>query len=199
VLQQKLREIFYTPEETEFLIRAAEERYKYEILKDAIDAAKYSYRLGKITLEELTKQLYDLGISAEKVQKIVSVEAARAIEARREAYGESVYIYGRDVAIRRFREGITTQNDLEIELRLLGYSERQIPHLRTVALLERDYDFAMTVLSYVKTAYRKRYIDDVRFIEILRSFGFTDEKIQLELSLIKLAYNIGLSEQEIGA
>jgi len=199
VLQQKLREIFYTPEETEFLIRAAEERYKYELMKDAIDAAKYNYRLGKITLEELSKQLYDLGLSAEKVQKIVMIEAARAIEARREAYGESVYIYGRDVVIRRFREGLTTPTELESELRMIGYSDRQIPHLRTVALLERDYDFAMTVLSYVKTAYRKKKIDDTRFIEILRSFGFTDDKISLELSLLKLAYGLGLEEEEVAS
>lgn len=199
VLQSKLREILYTPEETEFLIRAVEERYKYELMKDAIDAAKYNYRLGKITLEELSKQLYDLGLSAEKVQKIVTIEAARAIEARREAYGESVYIYGRDVVIRRFREGLTTPTELESELRMIGYSDRQIPHLRTVALLERDYDFAMTVLSYVKTAYRKKKIDDTRFIEILRSFGFTDDKIQLELSLLKLAYGLGLEEEEVAS
>lgn len=192
VLRQKLLEILYTPEETEFLIKAAEERYNYELMKDAIDAAKYNYRLGKITLEELSQRLYDLGLSAEKVQKIVSIEAARAIEARREAYGESVYIYGRDIVIRRFREGLTTPLELENELKMIGYSNRQIPYLKTVALLERDYDYAMTVLSTVKKAYRKRKIDDTSFITTLRSFGFTDDKIELELSLLKLEMGLGL-------
>jgi len=197
VLQSKLREVFYTPEETEMLIRAAEERYRYDLTKDAIDAAKYSYRLGYTTKEQLAQQLTDLGISAEKVQRILGIETARAVETRREALQESIYIYGRDTVIKRFREGLTTPTEVEQELRLIGYQDRQIPHFRTIALLERDYDFAMTVLSYTKTAFRKGYIDDVKFIDILRSYGFTNEKIMLELSLLKLAYRLGLPEREL--
>ena len=199
VLQSKLREVFYTPEETEMLIRAAEERYRYDLTKDAIDAAKYSYRLGYTTKEQLAQQLTDLGISAEKVQRILAIETARAVETKREALQESIYIYGRDTVIKRFREGLTTPAEIEQELRMIGYQDRQIPHFKTIALLERDYDFAMTVLSYTKTAYRKGIIDDTKFINILRSYGFTDEKIMLELSLIKLAYGMGLTEEDIAA
>ena len=101
--------------------------------------------------------------------------------------------------IRRFKEGITTPAEFEQELKLLGYTDRQIPHLRTVALLERDYDFAMTVLSAVKRAYVKRNIDDAMFIQILRSYGFTDEKIRLELDLLKLAYRIGVAEEVVSS
>ncbi len=197
VLQAKLREIYYTPEETEMLLRAAEERYRTELTKDAIDAAKYSYRLGYTTKEQLAEQLINLGISDEKVQKIVAIETARAVETRREALQESIYIYGRDTVIKRFREGLTTDRELEEELRMIGYQDRQIPHFRTIAYLERDYDFAMTVLSTVKRAYKKKKIDDSRFIELLRSFGFTDDKISLELSLLKLELGLGLEGEEV--
>jgi len=83
------------------------------------------------------------------------------------------------------------------ELRLMGYSPQWIDRLRLVARLERDYDYAMTALRYVKTAYRKKKIDDARFIELLRYFGFTDDRILMELGLIKLAYGIGLTEEEM--
>jgi len=73
-----------------------------------------------------------------------------------------------------------------------------IERLKLAARLERDYDFAMTVLRYAKLALRKKKITDIRFIELLRTFGFTDNKILLELDLIKLAYGLGLEEEEIG-
>jgi len=199
ILQGKLREIYYTAEEVEMLMKAAEERFRVEITKDAIMAIKYSYRLGYITKEVMASQLYALGITHEKVQAITRVEIARAIEMKRETLQEAVYVYGRDIAIRRFREGITTERELENELRMIGYQERQIPHMMVVARLHRDYDFCMTVLKYAKTAYKKGRITDTGFIDILKRFGFTPEKIQLELGLLKLAFGIGLKEDEIPA
>jgi len=69
---------------------------------------------------------------------------------------------------------------------MLGYSDQWIQRLKIVAMLERDYDFAMSVLSAVKSAWEKEKIGDEVFIQILRDFGFTDDKIMLELQLLKL-------------
>ena len=92
-----------------------------------------------------------------------------------------------------------TESGFINEMKAIGYSESYARRMLLGARLERDYDFAMTVLRYVKTAYRKKRIDDTRFIDILRSYGFTDDKILLELDLIKLAYGLGLEEEEIAA
>jgi len=161
-------------------------RDDYEYIKDVISALQYAYRRGYITLDEFRAQLGALGLRAEKIQQYVTIEQIRKKEEVGTTQEEEVRAYGRSTAIRRFREGLTTESQLEQELRMLGYSDQWIQRLKIVAMLERDYDFAMSVLSAVKSAWEKEKIGDEMFIQILRDFGFTDDKIMLELQLLKL-------------
>jgi len=180
-LDEELKMLGYPETQRKPIVLGAQLYYDLDTVEDYVDALRYSYRRGKITIDELRAGLAALGIR-------------RDVGSTQE---EEVRAYGRGTVIKRYREGVITDAELENELRMLGYSPQWIERLKQVARLERDYDFAMTVLSYVKTAYKKKIIDDTRFIEILRSYGFTDEKILLELSLIKLAYGIGLTEEDI--
>ena len=161
-------------------------RDDYEYTKDYISALQYSYRRGYITLQEFGAQLARLGIRAEKIQQYMTIEMMRSKEDVGTTQEEEVRAYGRSTAIKRFKEGLTTPTELEQELRILGYSDQWIQRLKIVAQLERDYDFAMTVLSAVKSAWNAGKIGDATFIEILRQYGFTDDKISLELGLLKL-------------
>jgi len=198
-LSEELKMLGYPEQLRSQLIIGAELYYDLDTVKDYVSAVRQAYRYGKITIDELKAQLAGLGLREDRIERIVAIELARAKEDVGTTQEEEVRAYGRGTVIKRFREGLITDIELENELRILGYSQQWIERLRQVALLERDYDFAMTVLSYVKTAYRKRKIDDTRFIEILRSFGFTDDKITLELSLLKLAYGLGLEEEEVAS
>jgi len=161
-------------------------RDDYEYVKDVISALQYAYRRGKITLDEFRAYLGTLGLRADKIQEYMTIERIRAGEEVGTTQEEEVREYGRGTAIKRFREGLTTPSQLEQELRILGYSEQWIQRLKIVAMLERDYDFAMSVLSAVKSAWDDGKIGDEMFIQILRDFGFTDDKIMLELQLLKL-------------
>lgn len=161
-------------------------RDDYEYVKDVISALQYAYRRGKITLDEFRAYLGTLGLRADKIQEYLTIERIRAGEEVGTTQEEEVREYGRGTAIKRFREGLTTPSQLEQELRILGYSEQWIQRLKIVAMLERDYDFAMSVLSAVKSAWDDGKIGDEMFIQILRDFGFTDDKIMLELQLLKL-------------
>lgn len=196
-LTEELKMLGYPEQLRKQLITGAELYYDLDTVKDYVSAVRQAYRHGKITIDELRAELSKLGLREDRIERIVAVELARAKEDVGTTQEEEVRAYGRGTVIKRFREGLITPEELENELRMLGYTEQWIQRLKQVALLERDYDFAMTVLSYVKTAYRKKKIDDTRFIEILRSFGFTDDKISLELSLLKLAYGLGLEEEEV--
>lgn len=196
---QELRYLNYSKKLQKELYRAAVMRRELDHITDMIKAYQQSYRRGNITIEQFAAGLADLGLTDQKIRDYVQIELARAKEELYATQQEEVRAYGRGTAIKRFREGLISEEDLAQELRLMGYSEPWIERLRLVARLERDYDFAMTVLKYVKTAYRKKKIDDARFIEILRSFGFVDEKIILELDLMKLAYGLGLEEEEVAS
>ncbi len=161
-------------------------RDDYEYIKDVIQALQYAYRRGYITLDEFRAQLGALGLRPEKIQQYITIEQIRAKEEVGTTQEEEVRAYGRSTAIKRFKEGLTTESQLEQELRMLGYSQQWIDRLKIVAMLERDYDFAMSVLSAAKSAWNKGKIGDEMFIQILREFGFTDDKILLELQLLKL-------------
>jgi len=198
-LREELTMLGYPSRQREQLVTGARLYYDLDAVEDAIDAIRYSFRRGKITEGEMIRQLAQLGIRTEMISRIVLVERARAKEEVGATEGEEVRAYGRGTAIKRFREGMTSEAQLRNELKLLGYSDQWIDRLVVAARLERDYDFAQTVLSYVKTAFRKRLIDDARAEEILLAFGFTKEKIMLELSLVRLAYGLGLSEEDIAS
>jgi len=197
-LGHELRAVGYPETQRTLLLQFAEVRSDRADVMEHIKALQFSYRRGKITIDEFKAGLAALGLREDKINRLVAIELARAREDVGTTQEEEVRAYGRGTVIKRFREGLITEVELEQELKMLGYSDQWIERLKQVARLERDYDFAMTVLSYVKTAYRKGKIDDTRFIELLRSYGFTDEKILLELSLLKLAYGLGLTEEEVG-
>jgi hypothetical protein len=198
-LEHELRAVGYPETQRTLLLQFADVRSDRADVIEHIKALQFSYRRGKITLEEFAAGLANLGLREDKIERLVAIEKARAKEEVGQTQEEEVRAYGRGTVIKRFREGIITEKELVEELKMLGYSDQWIERLKQVARLERDYDFAMTVLRYVKTAYRKKKIDDTRFIEILRSYGFTDEKIELELSLLKLAYGLGIEEEEVAS
>lgn len=183
---QELKGLKYTEVQSKLLAQYGElvsERYD---TYDKIKALQYMVRYGKITLQEYAAELKKLGLRDDKILRMVQIEMARAPENIQATDQEIVKAYGRTVAIKRFKEGITTEAELEEELRLLGYVESEIRRLKIYALLERDYDVAMTVLSAVKSAYLKKRIGDETFIRLLRQYGFTDDRILLELQLLKL-------------
>ena len=194
---QELKGLRYTEVQSKLLAQYGElVSQRYDIY-DKIKALQYMVRRGKITLQEYAAELKKLGLRDDKIVRMVQIEMARAPENIQATDTEIVKAYGRSVAIKRFKEGITTEKDLEEELRMLGYVDSEIRRLKIYALLERDYDVAMTVLSAVKRAYKKKKIGDEMFISLLRQYGFTDDRILLELQLLKL--EMGLFPEETGA
>jgi len=197
-LENELRAMGYPEQQLRLLLNYAEIRSDRRDIEDHIKALQFSYRRGKITIEEFASGLASLGIREDKIERLVAIERARAKEEVGSTQEEEVRAYGRSTVIKRFREGMITENELENELRMLGYSKQWIERLRVVAILERDYDFAMEVLKALRYAYRKKKIDDTLFIQKLKEYGFVPEKISLELSLLKLRMGLGIEEEEVG-
>jgi len=163
-------------------------RYATHIRSAAISA----YRYGRLTEEGFLAELARVGIPGDKAQQFLYAERLRRGTSEYGTEEEAVKGYGSGVALKRFREGMTSQEDLRQELKSLGYSTTQIDRYVVAAILDRDYDFAQAVLSSVKAAFRKEHINDRQFTVILQQYGFVDDKILLELQLIKLAYGIGI-------
>jgi len=186
VIRSVLSELKFIPEEIDLLLRQNEYKRIKEELDDMVSAYVTAFRYGHISLDELKAKLGELGIQDWKIQRIIEIEQARLRQPVQATREEEVRAYGYHIAMNRFEDGVSSETDLENELRMLGYSEEQIQIYKIAAQLERDRKYALEVLSAVKTAWQKGYIGDDTFIQTLRDFGFEEWKIQLELNLMKL-------------
>ncbi len=195
-LDQELKMLGYPDKVRPSLITGAQLYYDLDAVKDHIEAVRFAYRRGKITIEQLKAELANIGIRDDMINRIAEIELARTKTDVGSTEQEEVRAYGRGTAVKRYKAGLITDVELENELRTMGYSEQWIERLKLVARLERDYEFAMEVLRTMRVAYKKGNIDDVTFIQTLRNYGFTDDKIQLELSLLKLQLNYGVKDEQ---
>ena len=195
-LDQELKMLGYPDKVRPSLITGAQLYYDLDSVKDHIEAIRFAYRRGKITIEQLKAELANLGIRDDMISRIAAVELARTKTDVGSTEQEEVRAYGRGTAVKRYKAGLITDVELENELRMMGYTQQWIERLKLVARLERDYDFAMEVLRTMRTAYKKGNVDDAEFIETLKNFGFTNDKIQLELSLLKLQSSYGVKEEQ---
>jgi len=193
---ETLKSVRFLEDEIKLLIQRADILREREVADMYISALKSAFRQGKITKEEFIAKASKYVKDKEHLLKLIEAEEIRYGLGQQMSMEEEVRATGRSTVIRRFKEGIITDVELEEELRLLGYSDAQIQRFKILAYLERDYDIAMTVLSAVKSAYLKKKIGDETFINLLRQYGFTDERILLELQLLKL--KMGLLGPEVG-
>ena len=190
----RLKKLDYTDEEIDLIVEAANLKIDRELKQDRIKAAINEYRYGKISLEQLASRLYDIGLSDAFIQNILLYEKSRTKTPVQSTPEEEVRAMGSSIAIRRYREGITTPAELEQELRLLGYSQAEIERYKIMAELERDYNMVMEALSAMRYAYRKGKISESKFMELAAQIGITRQAALTYLSLEKLKLGLGAEE-----
>jgi len=193
-LRERLKALGWTQDEIDLIVEAGQLKQYYTLTDQRIDAAVAEYRYGKISLEELGKKLTELGLSDAFVQNILLYEKSRTKTPVQSTPEEEVRAMGCSIAIRRYREGITTPAELEQELRLLGYSQAEIERYKIMAELERDYNMVMEALSAMRYAYRKGKISESKFMELAAQIGITREAALTYLSLEKLKLGLGTEE-----
>jgi len=190
----RLKALEWTDEEITLTVEAADLQIQKTLLEKRVDAAVLEYRYGKISLEQLSQKLNEIGLSPAFIQNVLLYEASRTKLPVASTPEEEVRAMGSSVALKRFREGLTTPEDLEQELRLLGYSPAEIARYRIIAELERDYNVCQEALSALRTAYRKGKITETKFLELAEAFGVLRDYARLLLDLEKLKLGIGLTE-----
>lgn len=194
-LRSMLAELHYSKDEIDLITKAANYERERAMLEKRIDTAVLEYRYSKISKEQLTKALSELGLNDEHVQNIVAYESARTRPSVQSTPEEEARGFGKEVAISRYVEGATTKVELEQELRLLGYRDEEIKKFVVYADLKKDLNMFKDVVSAVNTAFSRRKISETKYIEILRSFGVPDETIRALISLQRIKLGIGMAEE----
>jgi len=190
----EVKALNYADHIREHIIKFAELRRDTEYADDMIKALRHAYRQGFIDINTFQRELAKLGIDSEMIARYIRIEQAYVGVNLYQSQKEEVRATSKSIAIKRFREGLTTEDEFDRELRILGYSQEQRRLLIIYARLERDYDYAMQIRSALFDALKKGRITTDTFIQFMRSFGFTDEKIQLDLLYAQLKGYIESSE-----
>jgi len=195
VLEAKLRELYYTTMEIQLILKAVQMQRDATLLEKRIDALVLEYRYGKITIEQLGTALTDLGLADDYIQEIIAYENARTKIPVLSTPEDEVRAEGKSVAMKRFREGLTTPEDLEAELKMLGYTDAQIARYKVIATLDRDYNFAMDVISALRTAYRGGKISAAHFMSVAKEWGILDDTVTTLISIENIKRGLGLTEE----
>jgi hypothetical protein len=82
------------------------------------------------------------------------------------------------VAMTRFKEGFSTEDDLKTELRSLGLPEPKIPLYLFAANLSYQTDYASDMLSAYRTQFRKDMITEADFRQLLAGLGINPVRIE---------------------
>jgi hypothetical protein len=94
------------------------------------------------------------------------------------ASSESVRGIMSGTAIKRFKEGWTTESQFANELTLLGYSPEQFPSFLAAAKLDYGYDYLYDLLSAYRDAVRKGNISLDQYRSSLLDLGMVPERVE---------------------
>lgn len=83
-----------------------------------------------------------------------------------------------DAALRRYREGMTTEARLRTELALLGWMPEQIARLVLVGNLDYEYDRISDLIAAYILAYTNAQIEEADLREYLSDLGLVAERIE---------------------
>ncbi|MCK4722496.1 MAG: hypothetical protein KAT75_04290 [Dehalococcoidia bacterium] len=81
-------------------------------------------------------------------------------------------------AVKRFKEGLTTEDQFRGEMTLLGYSEQQFPKYLSAAKMDYAYDYTMDLVSAYRDAVRKGHIDLDGYRGSLLNLGMVPERVE---------------------
>lgn len=182
-LRQELTTLGYDERVRDMLTNTLTLTRDTEMISDMIDAVRHAYRQGIISAETFRTQLAKIGIDSEMINRYLMIEQLYSGVGIYQTQKEEVRTMSKTIAIKRYKEGLTTSDELDNELRMLGYSAEQRRLIKVFADLERDYEYALEIKKALVGALKKGYITVQTFIEKMREFGFTDDRIYLELQI----------------
>jgi predicted DNA-binding transcriptional regulator len=191
-IESRLLGLGYSKEEIELTIEASNYKLQQQLIEKSIEASINEYRYGKISIEQLSSKLSQLGLSSSFVQSIIEYERSRTKIPIASTPEEEVRAMGSSIAIKRFREGITTEVELDQELAMLGYSQAERERIRILAQLERDYNFTMELINSLRIAYRNKRITEAMYRRLAQDFGISSSvaEMYLQLEKIKMGFEI---------
>ena len=81
-------------------------------------------------------------------------------------------------AIKRFKEGFTTEGQFQAELQLLGYTDQQFPVFLAAAKLDYAYDYLSDLVGAYRDAVRKGNLSIDQYRGSLLELGMVPERVE---------------------
>lgn len=176
--RQELELFAYGPDKIPRFLVAGELDRETDSTSDLVSAYRASFRRGRISPEEFTQGLRSLGITPERVDAYLEQE--RIWRGGELAPQDEETVRGRyaTTAIRAFREGFSTREQLQATLETLGYTPQDILQLTLRGELEYELDFTMDLLAAYRQAFQRDVITEEQFRQALTDLGMVSDRVE---------------------
>jgi len=177
-LEAKLREVKFIDDEIKFLLDAADEAKRRELLDITLDYYKELFKRGKITKTEFINDLTSLGLDADYIKRMADTLELKYTRIERVDLTKDERNSVRSSLIKLFKEGLVSEDELRQKLMELGYSDDEIELTIQHAELEYKYDLYMDYKRMLIEAFRKGNITRDEFKEYLIQYGLSEERAE---------------------
>lgn len=127
-------------------------------------------RNGVFDRELFYRDLHRAGYAEEMITLLLNMYEKTA--------GETVQGMMSGAAIKRFKEGFTTEGQFHDEMMMLGYSEAQWPIFLAAAQLDYAYDYLNDLVAAYRDAVRKGHISMDEYRTSLSNLGIVPERVE---------------------
>lgn len=175
--RQELEVFRYGPDKIDgFAVAATLDRETDEI-SSLISAYRSSFRRGKITPDQFREGLSGLGLTPLRIDVYLEEERVwRGSELAPESEETLKGSYAA-TAIRAYKEGFYTHDQLTSTLETLSYQPIEIDQLTIRGNLEYQLDFALDLLGAYRDAYKKDIITEDQFRQALLGLGMIPDRV----------------------
>ena len=177
-LEAKLREVRFIDDEIRYLLDAADEAKRRELLDLTLDYYKEMFKRGKITKGEFVDGLVSLGLDADYIKRLADILELRYTRVESVDLTKDERTAIRTTLVKMFKEGLMTEDEMRSKLTELGFSPAEIDLTVERAKLEYRYDYFYDLKKAILEAYYKGIITRDDAMNALVGIGLKPERAE---------------------
>jgi hypothetical protein len=146
-------------------------RVNRERTGDVISAFRQAFRFGRISEDDFRDELEDRDLPDATIDHLVDIESIRQGLDFEVFAASEVRAAGRTSPMRRFREGLTNDEQFAAEMSALGYGQLDIQRFGRQAVLDADTDLRLDTLTAYRAGLRTGRLSVGEFRQLAGELG----------------------------
>jgi len=177
-LEEKLRSVRFIDEEIQYLLDAADEARRRELVEMALKTLTERWKRGKITRADFEDSARTLGLEDEYIKRYADKVEEGFREYERVDLTKDERKSIASFLMNKYKRGYMTEEELQRRLEALELTQDEVDLRMRLAAEEYDYELKEMLKESYIAAYRKDQIDEEKLRELLTSLGLRTDYIE---------------------